>query len=63
MIGRMFRTMGEEDGGTATDYAVVLALVAVAGIIWFIQLGGEDGLAEVMVNLSWATRRFLGIVP
>lgn len=59
----LWATWKDENGSSEGELAIVIGLIALAGTIWFIQLGGEEGLAEAMSSLGRTTRTVRHILP
>lgn len=46
----------DEEGSAGRDIAVILAVAACAGLVWFQQIGGETGLSEVLYAIQTGGR-------
>lgn len=61
-MGARFHSWWADDSGSViTDYAIAIGLILAAGCLWFIQLGGEDGLATALTHIGRRAKQLAGI--
>lgn len=58
MSQALIRFWEDQSGGTKADLAIAVGLVVVAAALWLAQIGGQGGVADGLVTLSWHLREF-----
>lgn len=53
----------DESGAGVLDYGVVVIVLLAAALVWFIEMGGGEGLASSLVYIGRRARQFVGLLP
>lgn len=57
------RSWSATGGSATTDLIIVIGLFGVAVAIWFLQIGGDEGLSDALLYLGRRLRYIGGLGP
>lgn len=63
MVSHIRRLWEDESGAVRMDWIILFGLFAVAGLLWYAQLGGGEGLSDALASAEHRGRQLSHILP